>query len=652
MKRQTFITYCLWTLISVFSLAACSDDPVAQNEEPTQPTPEEPVDPEPEEPIEQVMPRLSVNGRYLCDAAGKPINLHGYGMTFSPFFNQNAWNNYDVAGCLSWNKRQIDGMENAGWRMDFIRMHMDPYWSDDPDKESVRYEGHERFSAERFRKYLDEVFVPMAEYANAKGLYVVMRPPGVCPEKIAVGDDYNTFLIEVWDIVSSHPKLKGNWGVMFELANEPINIVGTDGSTGSSTLPQFESMKTFFQSVVDVIRGNGADNIIWVPGLAYQSSYSGYATYPIEGDNIGYAVHVYPGWYGSDAEEPSAELGGVMGGGYEGFQRGWDAQVMPVANFAPIMVTEMDWAPAKYDSSWGKSITGVAGGTGFGANFKYIADNTGNVSWMLFTGTHLLLDFVDEPGTEGAYTFLNDPEACPWPVYHWLLEYAGEDTGKGELTGLSLTGIEGNELDIRMGDSRYAVVNALYADGSSRPVTAQSQIESSNPEVVSIGTSGEMRAQKVGEAIVTVTYTSDQNIEKTLELKVNVITPFPLTESMFNPSIWEQGTFDEESHILTTGQYGFGGWEYANGLDLSKYKTLTVELGSDNDSGISFRLFDKNDYWSNPATYDFGNSRRIVIDLHNMKDQTGASINPSHLYIIGFWSMGNKPFIIKQVILE
>ena len=91
---------------------------------------------------------------------------------------------------------------------------------------------------------------------------------------------------------------------------------------------------------------------------------------------------------------------------------------------------------------------------------------------------------------------------------------------------------------------------------------------------------------------------------------------------------------------------------YANGLDLSKYKTLTVELGSDNDSDISFRLFDKNDYWSNPATYDFGNSRRIVIDLHNMKDQTGASINPSHLYIIGFWSMGDKPFIIKRVILE
>lgn len=56
------------------------------------------------------------------------------------------------------------------------------------------------------------------------------------------------------------------------------------------------------------------------------------------------------------------------------------------------MVTEMDWAPAKYDSTWGKSYTGVAGGYGFGANFKYIVDKCGNVSWLLFAGSHLLIE--------------------------------------------------------------------------------------------------------------------------------------------------------------------------------------------------------------------------------------------------------------------
>lgn len=68
----------------------------------------------------------------------------------------------DVSGCLSYNKKLIDQILSAGWRMNFVRMHMDPYWSDDPDKPSVRYEGHERFSEARLKKYLDEVFVPMA----------------------------------------------------------------------------------------------------------------------------------------------------------------------------------------------------------------------------------------------------------------------------------------------------------------------------------------------------------------------------------------------------------------------------------------------------------------------------------------------------------
>ncbi|MBE6276628.1 MAG: hypothetical protein E7096_09880, partial [Bacteroides sp.] len=122
---------------------------------------------------------LNVVGRYLKDAQGNIVNLHGFGQTYSPYFNEEGtkWNNYDVDGCLKYNQGIIDKVLAAGWCMDFVRLHMDPYWSDDPTQESVRYEGHERFSVDRFKLYLDEVFVPMAEYAVSKGLYVVMRPP-------------------------------------------------------------------------------------------------------------------------------------------------------------------------------------------------------------------------------------------------------------------------------------------------------------------------------------------------------------------------------------------------------------------------------------------------------------------------------------------
>ena len=636
-------------LLLVGMLSSCSDDKTPITEEPPKENPTTPEEETTDE--ESALPVLTVVGRYLKNNKGEIVNLHGFAQTYSPYFNQNAWNNYDVSGCLSYNKRLIDQMQSAGWKFNFIRMHLDPYWSDDTSKESVRYEGHERFSSARFQKYLDELFIPMAKYAISKGLYIVMRPPGVAPEKIAVGDDYQKFLLTVWNIVSKHPDIKNNMDIMFELANEPIHILGPDGTYAGTGSGHFMNLKSYFQTITDKVRTNGAKNIIWVPGLSYQSSYSGYATYPIEGENIGYAVHVYPGWYGSDAQSPSAELGGVMGGGYDGFQRGWDAQVMPVANFAPIMITEMDWAPEKYNSSWGKSITGEVGGTGFGANFKYIMDLTGNASWLLFTSPHLLAQFKNVAGTEGNYAFLNDPEACPWPVYHWFKEYAGEAPAEGDLNSLQVAGVT-NSLSIRMGDSKNFIVKALYVDGTTRVVTSKSSVSSSNSAVLQVDNAGKMVAVKEGQAQVTISYTSAKGVTKQLVLTVNVITSFPLTAAMFNPSIWEKGTFDESTRTLVTGKYGFGGWEYANGLNLSAFKTLTIELGNDNQSSVSFRLFDKTSYWTDPATYDFGSSRKVVVDLQNMKDKNGLRIDPSHLYIIGFWSTGDKPIVIDKVLLD
>ena len=624
-------------------LYACSDDAVIVSEE----VPEIPKKTDAEEPDVSGLPRLRVVGRYLKNERGESVNLHGFAQTYSPFFNQNSWNNYDVSGCLRYNQGLIDKMLDKGWRMNFIRLHMDPYWSDDPTQESVRYEGHERFSPVRFEKYLSEVFIPMAEYAIRKGLYVVMRPPGVCPEKIAVGDDYNQYLEKVWSIVSKHPKIKANSGIMFELANEPINILGTDGTYGSNGQVYFDNAKKFFQTIVDKIRVN-ATNIIWIPGLSYQSSFSGYATNPVEGDNIGYAVHAYPGWYGSDAEEPSAELGGVTGGGYESFQRGWNAQVQPIADIAPVMVTEMDWAPAKYDSSWGKSITGTVGEAGFGANFKYIADNTGNVSWLVFTDCSLLAQFKDEEGLPGAYTFLNDPEACPWPVYHWFKEYASEEVTESEITELEIVGVKGY-VDILTGSDRFLVVKALYADGHQRMVTNEVTYNSTNPSIVKVEANGRIVALKDGTSTVTVNYTSQQG-SRAISLEVHATT-FPLTEKGFDASIWETGTFDESTKTLVTGNYGFGGWQYSNGLDLSGYRQLVVEIGNDNDCSASFRLFDVNNYWSNPAVYDFGNSRRIMVDLNNMLNNNQEKLDPSHLYIIGFWTVGGKPLVIERISL-
>ena len=362
--------------------------------------------------LAQVVP-LHVDGRYFKDPDGRVVNLHGFAQTYSPWFNERGtkWTNYDVRACLAYNQSLIDDILAAGWKMDFVRLHMDPYWSNIPGRHTKGENDISAFSMERFKKYLDEVFVPMAEYAIGKGLYVIMRPPGVCPMNIRVGDDYQKYLMQVWDYASRHPRLRNNAGVMFELANEPVNILGADGRRAGT-----KELTAYLQPIVKKMRRH-CRNILLIPGLGWQSHYADFVKYPVKGKNIGYAVHCYPGWYNGGHGEGDVVVN------YTGFKQGWDEQIMPLSRVAPMIVTEMDWAPSKYRSSWGKSDTGVAGGKGFGANFRKLADECGNMGWLLFTSPELLARFKDEAPQDGNHTFLTDPEACPWPCYHWFEEY-------------------------------------------------------------------------------------------------------------------------------------------------------------------------------------------------------------------------------------
>jgi hypothetical protein len=204
------------------------------------------------------LPRLHVDGRYFKDNNGNIVNLHGFAQTYSPWFNEenSKWNNYDVQACLAYNQEKIDQILAAGWKMTFVRQHMDPYWSNEPGIQTTGENDISAFRMERFKKYLDEVFVPMALYAVDKGLYVVMRPPGVCPEYISVGGEYHKYLLSVWEVVAQHPKLRNHPNIMFELANEPIKIKAADGTDGG-----FKEMHDFFQQIVDMMR-QYCDNII------------------------------------------------------------------------------------------------------------------------------------------------------------------------------------------------------------------------------------------------------------------------------------------------------------------------------------------------------------------------------------------------------
>jgi hypothetical protein len=201
---------------------------------------------------------------------------------------------------------------------------------------------------------------------------------------------------------------------------------------------------------------------------------------------------------------------------------------------------------------------------------------------------------------------------------------------------------------LKMGTSAFFKVIATYADGSTDNITAEVEYNSSN-EVCDV-LKGCIRGVFEGSATITATY---KNLSTTAS--VDVESFFPLTNAGFNPNIWETGTFDETTGNLVTGAYGFGGWRYTDGIDISAYKYLVVELNKVQESGAlaSFRLFDQNSYWSTPAMYDMGNSTRLVIDLHNMKrNGTSEKCDPSHIYYAGFWTMGGKVVSIKNVYLS
>jgi hypothetical protein len=426
MKQTFHLAAALFAaLMLTLSLAACGGDEWHPAESQIPDPPQQPDTPDtpatPDEPQNPTFTALHVDGRFLVDENGVRHNLHGFAQTYSPWFNERGtkWSNYDVSACLKYNQGLIDQIIARGWKMDFVRMHMDPYWSNTPGQQTTGENDISAFDFERFKTYLDQVFIPMAEYAISKGLYVVMRPPGVCPDQISVGGTYHQYLKKVWTYVAKHPRLSNNGYVLFELANEPVQICNASGKAvnnwdGATFDERGQLITEFMQQIVDVMR-QYCNNILLIPGLHYQMLYRTFEKYPVKGQNIAYAVHCYPGWYNSGNEDN-------VDTGYDEFKAGWDNEIMPIGRKAPIVVTEMDWAPKVYDKSWGKAFTGVAGGKGFGANFMRVCDESCNISWLLFTSPELLAEYDDE--APDGKTFLTDPEACPRPVYRKYKYYS------------------------------------------------------------------------------------------------------------------------------------------------------------------------------------------------------------------------------------
>lgn len=392
------------------------------------------------------LPGLHVKGKNLVDSEGKTVVLHGVMDTPNRYFNGNRWGmgGYEVGDetpCLNYFEKMFTAItdKNQGAYCTVFRLHMDPCWTNYNAPVGTQENNIQYFSEKRYKTFLSRLYVKLVQKALAHGLYVIVRPPGVCPQNIKVGDEYQTYLKNVWKIFASNSIIKKYAGqVSIELANEPVNVQLADGSNSDKALHDF------FQPIVDEIRSTGFKGIIWVPGSGYQSQYMGYAKYPITDseNNFSYSVHVYSGWYGNMTDANCD---------HNTFIRNFQKQV-PMVTSKPIMVTEIDWSPNDPDKAseghyneWNQWVapnfgTWATGSTSkWGLAWKAVHDHFGNIG-MTITHPQEYYD-IDEylnsgtvrPGLQNAKKHNLFEECCSYACFNWYKDwYLKQTTGVEE----------------------------------------------------------------------------------------------------------------------------------------------------------------------------------------------------------------------------
>ena len=442
------------------------------------------------------LPNIHAEGKWLVDSYGNHVVLHGVMDTPSAWFNNGRWGwNYDDAGrqrCINYFEQLFTGLEQA--KCNVFRLHLEPAWTNDgsftatgftkdSNGKTIDPSGNEvsgeadisHFSESRLKTYLKSLYFPLMQRAMNHGMYVVVRPPGVCPGTIKVGDYYQKYLTTVWDIFTQNDSIRRYPGqISIELANEPVGVKNAQGANDA------QALRDFFQPVVDKIRENGFKGIIWVPGAGWQSGYSDYATYPIEDVNFGYAVHDYDGWYGcADSNNSTSTVAQATKNKINQFHN-----QVPVVDTNPVIITEIDWSPKNpgsghynehnqwVESNYGTWATGRT--SVWGTITKNVYDHYGNIS-MTLSGTSCLIDvdtLIQKNKVVPAFGGLE--EACGKACMDWYAEYYNVNYPLADLTSVPVSDIGTKYQNpivradfpdpdvIRVGDTYYMVSTTMH----------------------------------------------------------------------------------------------------------------------------------------------------------------------------------------------
>ena len=365
------------------------------------------------------VPKLHIAGNQLLDPNGRVVILHGTHQPTDPYFAGDGryFNSpTDYTNALRYFDAIVDMLSDTsprygfdhGWYLNYVRFAPDPYWFGDPTTGD--------FDMAKLQSFTNNVLVPYIQHCKSRGVYVVIFPNVVKPDNTTIAS-LQSHLETVWGYWSSVPAIKSADNVEFELMNEPVHALATDGTWGNGQPKYWQALTNWLQPIVDTIRNNGADNIIWVPGLSYQSEYQGFVQFPVNGrtaGNIGYAAHFYP-QYGGMGDSPT------------NVTNYWNANYQPCADFAPMLITEMSWFRYKTgDNDYWHLFDGVTGDSsfGFGTAMRHVAD-AHNISWTIATQGSLLGSGpnTDMADPDGSLNYDPTRDSCGLAGFNWFWQY-------------------------------------------------------------------------------------------------------------------------------------------------------------------------------------------------------------------------------------
>ncbi|MBQ9363630.1 MAG: cellulase family glycosylhydrolase, partial [Bacteroidaceae bacterium] len=413
---------------------------------------------------------LHVDGRYLKNPKGDIVTLHGFLQTYAA--NEDPgyirWDEQDVEACLNYKMQAVDSMIAAGWKMDYVRLMLATDWWIN------RYFADSTPHFELFRKYFEELCLPMIDFFHSRGIYTVLW--GVENSNFPTKLEQQRLLLW-WDYVSSHPRIRNNPGVMFELHNEPDYF-------DDAVYEDFGKAWTdWMQPVVDKIRSH-CDNVIFVPSVP--QAQRGFVDFPLKGGNIGYQNHYYPGW----------DLG-------YGIENSWDASRLPLSNLAPLIITETAWYGDR-EGSGGDISNGTT--TDFGKPLKDVMDKYGNVSWNSYMPNEIYYIWVNRLSEDGTLDWWNDPESCFVPLFDWYKEYAKTKVlPVSQLKAKTVT-LGDVPANMQPGDTYSLKMMAEFTNGMTWNVAGDAAYTVSDPGVLTVA-HGNIRVLKEGTVTVDVKYT-------------------------------------------------------------------------------------------------------------------------------------------------